>query len=269
MSSGSRAELAGFLKYKRAALKPSTPDPQRRVPGLKRGEVADRAGISADWYARLEQGRSVTASVKTMDAISGALQLSKLEQTYVRTLARTGEPREEIAPAQVSESTRQLLAEMVATPAFAMSDRWDMVDWNEASRVLYGDIHQMPPRERNCLWQHFADSRYNKMLADKEKVLPYIAALFRYTTAEEADLEWRSRLIKEVSDTSRAFSTIWNNFEVADWGESLKYFDHPQLGNLTFTNVSHRVGKMSGESLRVVTYFPDVESGTRDLLLSL
>lgn len=158
---------------------------------------------------------------------------------------------------------------MVATPAFAMSGLWDMVDWNEATSVLYGDIHQMPPRDRNCLWQHFANSHYNKMLANKETVLPYIAALFRYTTAQYADLEWRSQLIKEISSTSRSFSTLWNTYAVADWGKALKYFNHPKLGKLTFTNVSHRVAKMSGDSVRMVTYFPDEASGTRALLLSL
>src|SRR5262245_13744048 len=153
---GRRSELAALLKVKRDSARPtgrlSFPRGRRRVLGLRREEVAQQVGISVDWYARLEQGREIQASAKTIDAISDALALSDVERAYLHILARPPvmTTKAASASAPVPASVKQLLQEMPATPAYVMNSRWVMIDWNAAAATLFGDPERFTGHERNC-----------------------------------------------------------------------------------------------------------------------
>jgi transcriptional regulator with XRE-family HTH domain len=266
---GRRSELGTFLRVKRDIARPGrrigVGNARRRVLGLRREEIAERAGISVDWYARLEQGREIQASAKTIDAIGDVLALSPVERAYTHILAQpsAGTRRE---AGLVPGSVKQLLREMPSTPAYVMDSTWRMIDWNATAVALFGDPKHFTGHQRNCLWQHFLGKPFSRLLANAADVLPYVTALFRFTTAFEADAAWRRSLVAELCDASKEFASFWSQHNVADWGEGRKLFDHPDIGRLTFTNISHQLSGMSGPTYRIVTYLPDPE--TREKLLT-
>jgi transcriptional regulator with XRE-family HTH domain len=135
MENPSHSELADFLRSRRERLSPRmvglSPGRRRRTPGLRREEVAELAGIGVDWYIRLEQGRSVSPSVTTVDALARALRLSKAEHGHLRALTRHADRR-----AFVRESVPgplQRMVERLAPPAYITGRRWDVLAWNEAA----------------------------------------------------------------------------------------------------------------------------------------
>src|SRR5689334_6119702 len=138
-----RAELADFLRRKRASIKPEDvglPNGgRRRTPGLRREEVALLAGVGATWYTWLEQGRDVRASLDVFEAISRALRLSPAERTHLVLLGR-GEEAPPCKPPteRVSPAIRRLVESLGPNPAYVIGRRWDYLAWNRAATVLFG-----------------------------------------------------------------------------------------------------------------------------------
>src|SRR5579859_4958228 len=145
MSDPSRSEFGNFLRSRRAKLNPRSvglPDGRRRrAPGLRREEVAELAGIGVDWYIRLEQGRSVTPSVTTIDALARALRLNKAEHAHLRTLARNA-GRRPFAPEVVPDTLRRVV-EGLDQPAYILGRRWDVLVWNKAADEIFA-FSQLP-----------------------------------------------------------------------------------------------------------------------------
>src|SRR5262249_21255442 len=125
----SRGELGDFLRSRRERLSPMAVGlpigRRRRTPGLRREEVAELAGIGVDWYVRLEQGRPVSPSVTTVDALARALRLSKAEHAHLRALARTSDHRA-FVPERVPDSLKRLV-ESLNQPAYITGRRWDVL----------------------------------------------------------------------------------------------------------------------------------------------
>ncbi|HYS66854.1 MAG TPA: helix-turn-helix domain-containing protein, partial [Paraburkholderia sp.] len=140
MATSSRSEFGDFLRSRREKLSPDAVGlnggRRRRTAGLRREEVAELAGIGVDWYVRLEQGRTVSPSDATLDALAHALRLGKVEAAHLRALARNGDRR-----AFVRESVPAAIERMVASlglPAYVTGQRWDVLTWNAAAADILG-----------------------------------------------------------------------------------------------------------------------------------
>src|SRR6516225_2276923 len=121
----------------------------RRTPGLKREEVAQRAGISAEWYVKLEQGRAVSPSAETVEALGRALRLDRVELTHLRSLAAAG-GRQPFRRENTPDVLRRIVASL-PEPAYLTGQRFDVLAWNDAAAALFGDFGQLAPEDRNIL----------------------------------------------------------------------------------------------------------------------
>jgi transcriptional regulator with XRE-family HTH domain len=151
-SAASRSEFGNFLRSRRAKLSPKSvglPDGRRRrAPGLRREEVAELAGIGVDWYVRLEQGRAVSPSATTIDALARALRLSKVEHAHLRALA-TGTNRRTFTREIVPAALRKMV-ESLNQPAYITGRRWDVLAWNKAAADIFA-FDQLAEHDRNIL----------------------------------------------------------------------------------------------------------------------
>src|SRR6478752_7234982 len=152
MADPSRSEFGNFLRSRREKLSPRAvglpSGRRRRTAGLRREEVAQLAGIGVDWYIRLEQGRTVSPSVTTIDALARALRLSKAEHAHLRALARDGERRvfsREIVPPPILR-----LLDSLVQPAYVVGRRWDVLAWNAAAEEIFA-FGRLPEGDRNTL----------------------------------------------------------------------------------------------------------------------
>src|SRR3954469_10730697 len=140
MADPRRVEFGDFLRSRREKLSPKTvgipSGRRRRTAGLRREEVAELAGIGVDWYIRLEQGRTVSPSVTTIDALARALRLSKAEHAHLRALARDAD-RSAFTRERVPDALRRLV-EGLNQPAYVTGRRWDVLAWNAAADEVFG-----------------------------------------------------------------------------------------------------------------------------------
>ena len=168
MPDAARAGLGEFLRSRRERLSPAAlglPDRRRRrTPGLRREEVAELAGIGVDWYIRLEQGRTVSPSSATVEALAGALRLDDAERAHLRALARNP-ARTPFGPEQVPEATRRLV-EGLTEPAYVTGRRWDVLAWNRAAAALFADFGSLPDADRNVLVYLLLDERARRLFGD-------------------------------------------------------------------------------------------------------
>ncbi|MEU0797035.1 helix-turn-helix transcriptional regulator [Amycolatopsis sp. NPDC005961] len=161
MPDATRAGLGEFLRSRRERLSPAAlglPDRRRRrTPGLRREEVAELAGIGVDWYIRLEQGRTVSPSSATVEALASALRLDDAERAHLRALARNP-ARTAFHRERVPEATRRLV-EGLAQPAYVTGRRWDVLAWNPAAAALFTDFGVLAEADRNVLVYLLLDER--------------------------------------------------------------------------------------------------------------
>jgi transcriptional regulator with XRE-family HTH domain len=231
-----RAELAAFLRRRRARVKPADAGleagPRRRTPGLRRQEVAQLAGMSVDYYIRLEQGRGPRPSRQMISAIGRALRLSRDEHDYLYHLA--GEvPGPPSAPARdVRPGILHLLARLDDTPAMVCDAKYDILAWNAMAAALLGDFSALPPAERNFIWRFFAvpgaRERHDADGASefaRESVAHLRAAAARYP----GDTGIRS-LVSRLLAASDDFRALWAEQDVKLRRSSRKRLRHPLVG---------------------------------------
>ncbi len=153
MADPGRSEFGDFLRSRREKLTPKAvglPNGRRRrTPGLRREEVAELAGIGVDWYIRLEQGRTVSPSVTTIDALARALRLGKMEHAHLRALARNAD-RRAFSRESVPDAIRRLV-ESLSQPAYVTGRRWDVLAWNTAAADVFTDFGRLAEADRNIL----------------------------------------------------------------------------------------------------------------------
>ncbi|MEU1161170.1 helix-turn-helix transcriptional regulator, partial [Streptomyces sp. NPDC005921] len=156
-----RPELADFLRRARTRLDPSdvglAPGVRRRTPGLRREEVASLAGMSADYYTRLEQSRGPRPSRQMLTALARALRLTEDERDHLFHLTGEEPPRRETASTHVRPGLLLVLDRLHDTPALVSTDCGEILAQNALSRALSGDVLARPPRERNLLRRYFLD----------------------------------------------------------------------------------------------------------------
>src|SRR5665647_2064723 len=152
MTDPRRTELGSFLRSRREKLTPKatglSSGRRRRTPGLRREEVAELAGIGVDWYIRLEQGRTVSPSVTTIDALARALRLGKAEHAHLKALARDAD-RRAFSRESVPDAIRRLI-DGLNQPAYITGRRWDILAWNKAAEEIFA-FGRLAEADRNTL----------------------------------------------------------------------------------------------------------------------
>lgn len=225
-----RAELSGFLRSHRARLRPAdvglVPGPRRQTPGLRRAEVALLAGISVDYYVRLEQGRGPRPSEQVVTALGRALRLTGDEHAYLLRLTR---PAAAGPPRAVPGDVLRLLDRLDDVPAMVIDACYDMVAWNRMLVALIGDPAAWPPRRRNRLRRLFdtGDAHTGNRLELARRCVADLRAGGRYP----ADPAVRS-LVDELRTESPEFARLWAEREVAVQWTLTKRTVHPVAGPL-------------------------------------
>ncbi|MFS0773226.1 helix-turn-helix transcriptional regulator [Sphingomonas sp. 1P08PE] len=149
-----------FLRSRRIRLNPEPKTDgarhRRRTPGLKREEVAQRAGISVEWYVKLEQGRAVSPSIETVEALGRALSLDRVELAHLRSLAAAG-GRQPFQREEAPDVLRRIVAGL-SEPAYITGQRFDILAWNDAAASLFGDFARLAPEDRNIFHWMLTDA---------------------------------------------------------------------------------------------------------------
>ena len=236
MDQANRGELAAFLRSRRARVQPADvgleAGPRRRTPGLRRQEVAQLAGMSVDYYIRLEQGRGPRPSRQMLTAVSRALALSDDERAYLHFLA--GEPPGlPAAPArEVRPSVLRLLERLEDTPALVCDAKYDVLAWNPMAVALLGDFSALPRPERNVAWRFFTDPRARERLdvADAARFARESVADLRAAAARYPDDPGVRRLLDRLQAASSEFCTLWSSHDVTARRSAHKRLRHPTLG---------------------------------------
>jgi transcriptional regulator with XRE-family HTH domain len=255
----SNAELGDFLHSRRTRLRPEAvglaDGRRRRTPGLRREEVAERAGISTDWYVRLEQGRTVSPSNTTVDALARALQLDAQEHAHLRTLAGHA-PARGFVRETVPQSIRRMV-EALPHPAYVTGQRWDVLAWNDAAAQLFCDFGALPKAERNILLFAFSDPRARALFGDGwALVARAMLAQFRATHDRWAGDPSFAALVDRLRQSSPAFASWWPHHDVRAPMSGRKTLHHPTRGLLRFDHASFQAN--DNAALKLVIYTPSV-----------
>jgi transcriptional regulator with XRE-family HTH domain len=233
-----RRELGEFLKSRRARLRPEDvglPDfGRRRVPGLRREELAQLAGVSADYYVRLEQGRGGHPSDGVLEAIARALNLDDAERAHLYDLARPRRPRRRPArPERVRPELQHLLDSMEHVPAFVLGRRMDVLGWNRLAASLVVDFGSLPPEQRNTARLVFLDEGMRSHYPDWEEAARDAVAHLRLLAGRHPDDPALAELIGELSMKSEEFRRWWARHDVREKTHGRKHMEHPIVGRLT------------------------------------
>jgi transcriptional regulator with XRE-family HTH domain len=234
-----RNELGEFLRTRRARVTPEDtgllPAPtRRRVPGLRREEVARLAGVSVDYYVQLERGRRVNASDAVLAAIAGALCLTDDERSHLYALARPERPRSRpLPPQRVRPAVHRILEELTGLPALVIGRRTDILATNRMARALYTDFDALPHRERNMARFVFLDESARLLYDDWEGVARTNVAALRQYAGEHPHDPRLAELVGELSVRDPDFRRWWAGHDVGRRTYGAKVFRHPVVGELT------------------------------------
>lgn len=204
-----RQQLAGFLRSRRAAIRPADvglPDGRRRTPGLRREEVAERAHMSANYYERLEQGRAPRPSTEVLTALGQALVLTDDERSHLARIAGQTPPSPGMPPTEVSGGVRQLLDRVGHLPAYVLSAKYDVLAWNRAAELVLGDFGALPPEQRNILRLAFTT---DLCTGDTERFISQAVADLRKAVARYPADPTIPALIAELEDRHDGFQASW------------------------------------------------------------
>jgi transcriptional regulator with XRE-family HTH domain len=259
-----KAEIREFLTSRRARI---TPDPaglptygdtdKRRVPGLRREEVALLAGVSVDYYTRLERGNASGVSESVLNALAGALQLDEAERAHLFDLARATQPvapkRRRRAKQRVRPGVQRMLDAMTGAPAFVRNGRLDLLAANPLGRALYSPIYDSPHQPPNTARFVFLDTRSAEFYVDWEEVANQIVAILRSEAGRDPYDRGLSDLVGELSTRSEDFRVRWATHDVRFHDTGVKKFHHPVVGDLTLTYESMELAADPGLTLFAYT----------------
>ncbi|MFI7615830.1 helix-turn-helix transcriptional regulator [Nonomuraea terrae] len=234
-------ELADFLRRARSQVDPSRaglpPDGRvRRVPGLRREEVALLAGVSTDYYARLEQGRRIIPSPAVVESIGRALGLDDAGRAHLRDLIGiTAAPvrRRARGVQRVRPGLYQLLDALDGEPALILGRRTDVLAANQLARALFTDFERLPPRHRNYARWMFLDDEARSLFVDWEVHVREAVESLRLDAGRDPDDQATAALIAELREHSQEFADWWEQHRVHQRTHGSKRLRHPIVGELT------------------------------------
>ena len=234
---GQRREFAAFLRARRERLDPRElglpVTGPRRTPGLRREELALLAGVSVDYYVRLEQGRDLRPSSSVLTALARALQLGPDEREHLFRLGRAESvPRRAPAPQQVRESVLRLLTALEPNAAFVLGRGLDVLAWNRISAALLTDFAAVPAAHRNMVRLVFLHPGVRDVYADWVHVARDSVGYLRSAVGRYPDDAALTALVGELSVKSEEFRTWWSQQDVMQKRGGTKTFAHPLVGRL-------------------------------------
>jgi transcriptional regulator with XRE-family HTH domain len=233
-----RAELAAVLRTARSRVKPADvglpAGPRRQVPGLRREEVAQLAGLGVDYVVRLEQGRGPRPSTQVLSALARALRLSDDDRDMLFRLAGSAPPHAGRVPTLVRPSVLRLLDRMSDLPALVLSAKSDVLAWNSLATALFGDFSQVPPARRNLIRQRFLGTGIGRITLspDSDSAADCVACL-RTAQARYPDDPDLARLITDLRAGSTRFASLWQAARSGRLRAGSTTITHPELGPLT------------------------------------
>jgi len=265
-----RSEIREFLTTRRARLTPDqvglpTYGP-RRVPGLRREEVAVLAGVSVPYYTRLERGDMSGVSDSVLDALARALELDDAERAHLFDLARAAQPapvtprRRRAAKQPVRPAVQHILDAITGAAAFVRNDRLDILGGNQLGYALYSEMFTDPARPVITARFVFLDPRAQAFYADWERATRDTVAVLRSAAGRDPHDRALSDLVGELSTRSEVFRTHWASHNVRFHLNGVKRFHHPVVGELSLN--FERLELAADQGLTIFTY--TAEPGTRD-----
>ncbi|MEU8921875.1 helix-turn-helix transcriptional regulator [Kitasatospora sp. NPDC048545] len=265
-------EIREFLRTRRARITPEqaglAPDPRaRRVPGLRREEVAQLAGVSVDYYIRLERGRTQGVSEAVLEAVARALQLDDTERAHLFDLAQPTttrtRTRRPLSPQKVRPALYRAL-DCLSAPAIVLGRRMDVLAANQLGYALITDFQARPHRERNSARFVFLDDAARTLYADWERVAGDCVATLRLYAGRHPDDPQLTELIGELSLHSDTFRRMWADHDVHAHTTGTKRLHHPIVGDLTLDYVVLAVEGDPDQTL--VIYTPEPASPSAEAL---
>ncbi|MFI8951606.1 helix-turn-helix transcriptional regulator [Streptomyces sp. NPDC053750] len=264
-------EVSAFLKSRRARITPEQAGlpvyGHRRVPGLRRGEVAMLAGVSVEYYTRLERGNLSGASDSVLGALATALRLDDTERDHLYALARaagTGPARGRRRPKQatVRPSVLRIVEGLHDQPAYVRNNRMDILAANPLARALHCELFEKEPAN-TCRFV-FLDPRATRLYPDWERVAREGVGVLRVEAAKNPYDRELSNLIGELSTRSDAFRTMWGAHGVHVFTEGTKRFLHPAVGEMELV---HETLNLPGDDgLAITVYSADPGTPAADAL---
>jgi len=273
--------LGEFLRTRRAQLRPADvgiPDfgERRRVPGLRRDELARLAGVGLSYYTRLEQGSSLNASPEVLDALARALGLDEVERAHLHDLAgaaRRVTTRRRPAPERVGDATRQLLAALGDAPALVLGRRSDVLAWNRTGHALFAGhlearIPEQPDLRPNMARLVFLDAHTRDLFVDWPKKARNVVGKLRLAAGQHPDDPRLASLIGELTMNSPEFAMMWAEHGVRKWALATYRMHHPVVGRMELNLQSLPVPQEDGQRIVVATAGADTASAAALSLLA-
>ncbi|AJY74707.1 helix-turn-helix transcriptional regulator [Paenibacillus beijingensis] len=266
MSGGSekRKELGNFLKSRRARLSPDQfglpKGTRRKVQGLRREELAQIAGIGLTWYTWLEQGKDIQVSAQVLESLVSVMQLSAEERDHLYKLALGQLPVDQTASLQadLTPILQNFMNDFEMCPAYVTDQRWDVLLWNKAARLVFGDFEKMSERERNALWRCFASPAYRRLMGDWESHAKRLMAQFRSTSTPFVGESWFKELVADLMEISPEFREWWPRYDILGTPIGKKMIRHPRAGEMMMEHITFRV--YDAPELKLTVYRPLAEN---------
>jgi transcriptional regulator with XRE-family HTH domain len=269
-------DIREFLSTRRARLTPTQaglPDfgGRRRVPGLRREEVALLAGMSVEYYVRLERGNAKGVSEAVLEGISRALQLDDAERTHLYDLTRAANEgnhpqrrRGTTRPQQIRPSLQQLIDAMTDVPVFIQNGRLDILATNRLGHAVFSEMYVQPQRPANFGRFVFLDRRADAFYRDWDNAAYQTVALLRAEAGRAPHDRILSDLVGELSTHSDRFRTLWASHDVREHRTGIKKITHPVVGDLELQ--FEAMDLTADRGLQLIAYSAQPGSATADAL---
>lgn len=265
-----RSEIRDFLTSRRAKIGPERAGlssyGSRRVPGLRRAEVAQLAGVSVEYYSRLERGNLTGVSDSVLDALARALHLDEAERAHLYDLARAAGPaaRKRHRPGRpgVRANVRRLLDAMTQVPAVVMNGRTDVLAINQLGRALFAPVYASPIRPANFARFNFLDPGARDFWGNWDRIADDTVELLRAQAGRDPYDKALTDLIGELSTRGDDFRRRWAAHDVRLHRTGLKHVRHPVVGELHLTFEVLDIVADDGQSL--ITYGSEPGSASQD-----
>lgn len=269
-------DIREFLTTRRARLTPTQaglPDfgGRRRVPGLRREEVALLAGMSVEYYVRFERGNAKGVSEAVLEGISRALQLDDAERTHLYDLVRAANEgahpqrrRGATRTQDVRPSLQQLIDAMADVPVFIQNGRLDIIATNRLGHAVFSELYVQPQRPANFGRFVFLDPRADAFYRDWDDAAYQTVALLRAEAGRSPRDRVLSDLVGELSTRSARFRTLWASHDVREHRTGIKSITHPVVGDLDLQ--FEAMDLSSDRGLQLIAYSAQPGSATADAL---
>ena len=268
-----KPEIREFLTSRRARITPEQAGlasyGSRRVPGLRREEVAVLAGVSVPYYIRLERGDLSGVSDGVLEALARALELDDAERAHLFDLARAAQPtpmprRRRQAKQRVRPEVQWTLDAITSAAAFVGNERLDLLAANQLGRALFSELYAAPARPVNTARFVFLDPRGEAFFGDWDRIANESAAILRAAAGRNPYNRDLSDLVGELATQSEAFRTRWAAHNVRFHNTGIKHFNHPVVGELYLTY--NRLDLAADPGLTIFTYTAEPGSRSEEAL---